>query len=68
MAHGWLPGLSSVFRKFDHMPVPAPLTADPLALLRQYWGHQQFRPGQQEIIEAVLAGRDALALLPTGGG
>ncbi|QKG55821.1 RecQ family ATP-dependent DNA helicase [Hymenobacter sp. BRD128] len=43
-------------------------SADPLALLRQYWGHQQFRPGQQEIIEAVLAGRDALALLPTGGG
>ena len=45
-----------------------PLPADPLALLRQYWGHQQFRPGQQAIIEAVLAGRDALALLPTGGG
>ena len=52
------------------MPVPptAPETAAPLALLRQYWGHQAFRPGQQEIIEAVLAGRDALALLPTGGG
>ena len=48
--------------------MPATSTADPLALLRQYWGHQQFRPGQQEIIEAVLAGRDALALLPTGGG
>ncbi len=45
-----------------------PPPADPLALLRQYWGHQQFRPGQQAIIEAVLAGRDALALLPTGGG
>ncbi|MVN74910.1 RecQ family ATP-dependent DNA helicase [Hymenobacter sp. HMF4947] len=42
--------------------------AEPLALLRQYWGHQQFRPGQQEIMEAVLAGHDALALLPTGGG
>ena len=40
----------------------------PLEILRQHWGHQQFRPGQQEIIEAVLAGRDALALLPTGGG
>ncbi|MGI4874737.1 MAG: RecQ family ATP-dependent DNA helicase [Janthinobacterium lividum] len=48
--------------------MPIPETADPLALLRQHWGHQQFRPGQQEIIEAVLAGRDALALLPTGGG
>ncbi|MGI4738076.1 MAG: RecQ family ATP-dependent DNA helicase [Janthinobacterium lividum] len=45
-----------------------PLTATPLAVLRQYWGHQEFRPGQQDIIEAVLAGHDALALLPTGGG
>ncbi len=40
----------------------------PLALLRQHWGHQQFRPGQADIIAAVLAGHDALALLPTGGG
>ena len=50
------------------MPAPPATTAALLDLLRQYWGHQQFRPGQQEIIEAVLAGRDALALLPTGGG
>ncbi|RZK36528.1 MAG: DEAD/DEAH box helicase, partial [Hymenobacter sp.] len=49
------------------MLTAAPET-NPLALLRQHWGHQQFRPGQQEIIEAVLNGRDALALLPTGGG
>lgn len=47
---------------------PTVPTANPLSLLRQYWGHQEFRPGQQEIIEAVLAGRDVLALLPTGGG
>jgi ATP-dependent DNA helicase RecQ len=46
----------------------APPETNPLALLRQHWGHQQFRPGQEEIINAVLAGRDALALLPTGGG
>jgi ATP-dependent DNA helicase RecQ len=48
--------------------LPTAPETSPLALLRQHWGHQQFRPGQQEIIEAVLAGRDALALLPTGGG
>jgi ATP-dependent DNA helicase RecQ len=46
----------------------APLETNPLALLRQHWGHQQFRPGQEEIIRAVLDGHDALALLPTGGG
>jgi len=50
------------------MPAVPSSTDTPLGLLRQYWGHQAFRPGQQEIIEAVLAGRDALALLPTGGG
>ena len=49
------------------LPTP-PAETNPLALLRQHWGHQQFRPGQAEIIEAVLNGRDALALLPTGGG
>ncbi len=36
--------------------------------LLQYWGHTSFRPLQQDIIESVVAGRDTLALLPTGGG
>ncbi len=44
------------------------MTQTPLALLQQYWGYDQFRTGQQEIIEAVLEGNDTLALLPTGGG
>ncbi|MFB3131422.1 MAG: ATP-dependent DNA helicase RecQ, partial [Rhodothermales bacterium] len=38
------------------------------AALRRFWGHPGFRPGQREVIEAVLAGRDVLAILPTGGG
>ncbi len=37
-------------------------------ILSKYWGHTQFRPMQKDIIEAVLAKRDVLALLPTGGG
>jgi ATP-dependent DNA helicase RecQ len=37
-------------------------------ILKQYWNHQNFRPLQEEIISAVLEGKDALALLPTGGG
>ncbi|MBD2769972.1 RecQ family ATP-dependent DNA helicase [Hymenobacter sp. BT664] len=49
------------------MPSPAPQTS-PLALLRDHWGHKAFRPGQEEIINSVLAGHDTLALLPTGGG
>ncbi|RAI91965.1 RecQ family ATP-dependent DNA helicase [Algoriphagus yeomjeoni] len=37
-------------------------------ILQQVFGHADFRPVQKEIIESVLAGKDTLALLPTGGG
>ncbi|BAU55187.1 ATP-dependent DNA helicase RecQ [Mucilaginibacter gotjawali] len=37
-------------------------------ILKHYWNHDHFRPMQEEIIHAVLAGKDTLALLPTGGG
>jgi ATP-dependent DNA helicase RecQ len=39
-----------------------------LSVLREYWGYPGFRPGQEPVIQSVLAGRDALALLPTGAG
>ena len=38
------------------------------AVMREHWGYAAFRPGQGAIIEAVLAGRDVLGVLPTGGG
>jgi ATP-dependent DNA helicase RecQ len=37
-------------------------------LARQHFGIQALRPGQRELIEAVLAGRDAIGILPTGAG
>ena len=40
----------------------------PLDILRAHWGHLAFRPLQAEAIEATLEGRDALVILPTGGG
>ncbi|MGI9038431.1 MAG: RecQ family ATP-dependent DNA helicase [Gemmatimonadota bacterium] len=38
------------------------------AALRERFGHPDFRPGQRPIVEAMLAGRDVLAVLPTGAG
>lgn len=40
----------------------------PKEILQQYWGYNTFRPIQEEIIQAVLDGKDTLAILPTGGG
>ncbi|WP_447970471.1 DNA helicase RecQ [Nitrospira sp. M1] len=39
-----------------------------LSLLKEHFGYTAFRPLQEEIIRDALAGRDVLALLPTGGG
>src|SRR5262245_33329400 len=38
------------------------------AVLRSTFGFDAFRPGQAEIIEAILAGRDVLTVMPTGSG
>ncbi len=42
--------------------------SSPIEILQQYWGYPAFRPLQEDIVNQVLAGRDTLALLPTGGG
>ncbi len=40
----------------------------PHELLKQYFGFDDFRPGQDDVINALLAGRSCLAVFPTGGG
>ncbi len=41
---------------------------DKLTALKTYFGHGAFRPGQEPVIDALLAGRDVLAVMPTGAG
>ncbi len=41
---------------------------DALAILKRYWGYDNFRPMQAEIVSSVLEGHDTIGLLPTGGG
>ncbi len=41
---------------------------EPKVILKEFWGHQDFRGSQKLIIDTVISGNDVLALLPTGGG
>lgn len=48
--------------------IPARLDLELLSALRDHFGHDAFRPGQEEVVRAVVAGRDVLAVMPTGSG
>ena len=41
---------------------------DKRTLFKQYFGHSEFRPGQEPLVDALLSGRDALGVMPTGAG
>ena len=43
-------------------------TSDLLPALRTHFGHHVFRPGQEQLVAAVLNGHDVLAVMPTGSG
>jgi ATP-dependent DNA helicase RecQ len=44
------------------------ITITPLDILRHTFGYREFRPGQEQVINAVLSGRDCLGIMPTGAG
>ena len=49
-------------------PLDRPAYADVRAALKQVFGYDDFRPGQKELIDAILAGREVLGVMPTGAG
>ncbi len=49
-------------------PVDAAIHERLLATLREAFGYDAFRPGQEEVVSAVVGGHDALAVMPTGAG
>ena len=44
------------------------MPADLRALLKKHWGYSEFRARQEDIVEAIMSGRDAAVVMPTGGG
>ncbi len=60
--------LRQIFIYFYEVISAEQFTALKKQTLKHFWGHDTFRELQEEIIDTVISGRDALALLPTGGG
>ncbi len=53
----------------DTLTVQPPSTEQqPAEILKQVFGYGEFREGQQQVIDATLAGRDCVVIMPTGGG
>jgi ATP-dependent DNA helicase RecQ len=58
-----LRGVARALAEGPRQPLAAPET-----VLRDVFGHARFRPGQREIVSAVLGGRDCIGVMPTGAG
>ena len=52
----------------ESLPIDRIMKTKAEEILSRYWGYATFREGQWDIIEQILANRDVLAVLPTGGG
>ena len=52
----------------EKLPPSQTLAQRPSEILKNVFGHEEFRPFQEEIIQHILKGQDALVVLPTGGG
>jgi len=48
--------------------LPEQVTGTFSEALHRYWGYESFRPGQENVVRSIAAGRDACVVMPTGGG
>ena len=67
---GARPDRAAASRPYSSRKTTSSAVARPrlLAVQQAIWGQEHFRPGQEEIMRDVLAGKDVLTLLPTGAG
>jgi len=61
------PSASRYRRAIDQLPL-TPCRPTPRDVLTNVFGYRDFRPGQEKIIQTVLAGRDCIGVMPTGAG
>lgn len=64
----FLSGEILCFQFYIFVKQSKPMETDIREILKKYWGYEQFRSLQEEIIRSVVSGKDTLALMPTGGG
>jgi ATP-dependent DNA helicase RecQ len=60
--------LREIAQVLSRSPIPGPTLVDAQAVLETTFGYKHFRPGQDAIIGAALAGRDCVGIMPTGAG
>lgn len=60
--------VASLKRLAAAVPIHPPARVSSHSILKSVFGYTTFRPGQEEIIEAVLSGRDCIGVMPTGAG
>lgn len=53
---------------FINISVEVQTVRDKLSVLKEYFGHDSFREGQDRITDSLLGGRDVLGIMPTGAG
>ena len=61
---------SAVYTGYNylHCEIMEGMMVDKKTVLKQYFGHSSFRSGQEQVVDAILQGRDALCVMPTGAG